>query len=294
MKKPDRRFGKPLGPVLEALQRIRNLGGADNELFYLVGPDGLPTWAKKCRELFGVEIVGRCFDQLGYFGFPLRWDAATIDAHPVVAVDDKGNGPRVVAANLADFLSLTAYCATAWGDDPEGWRAAREEALANREEQAILEKQLCALPGVSLPSEPWVLQEKLPKVTFAPPPGAPLREETLDEEAGEVFQRHAERTRSQLLVSLYEANLDAKAKAVRFVVNVNCPEEWADEVMAHPAAREPLKAFLAEMRQRHPDLQFAIDLSFEPVDTGKGIRAAVRFALEHAGASDLARKLRLS
>jgi hypothetical protein len=83
------------------------------------------------------------------------------------------------------------------------------------------------------------------------------------------------------------------ARKVVFQVNANCPPDLAQVIGTHAIVRAPLKAFLAEMRARHPGVTMKIALEFDPYDTGRGADASLKLALKLAGATDLIKALRL-
>ena len=98
-------FAKPLGATLEGLARLGAFGG---ELFYVIDETVDGKMILFGRETYDIEILGRAYNQLTFWGVPRTWDAPTVDQHPIVLVDSKGMDPAVVATNLPEFLGRIA------------------------------------------------------------------------------------------------------------------------------------------------------------------------------------------
>lgn len=129
-----------------------------------------------------------------------------------------------------------------------------------------------------------------------PPPAQELpARNSFADGAKAVFIEHVEKTKTNLLLDLNDIDVRARGlmRTVVFHVNANCPIELAEKVGRHAIVRTPLKAFLADMRARHPGVTMKIALEFDPYDTGLGTRASLKLALKLAGATELIKELDL-
>ncbi|MBA3457087.1 MAG: hypothetical protein H0T42_28650, partial [Deltaproteobacteria bacterium] len=129
-------FDKQLGPTLEGLALLGPVGG---ELFSLIDETVDGKMILFGREQYDIEILGKAFTGLVYWGVPRSWDAPTVDQHPIVIVTNKGTDPSVVAPDLATFLGDIAYSPEVRGASRHEWERARRESI---EDQGELVRQL--------------------------------------------------------------------------------------------------------------------------------------------------------
>jgi hypothetical protein len=162
-------LGMPLGPLMSALVTLHDEEAVafattldcvlDPGIERIEGmtPDGVVPFAETSDgEQFGLLATGD--------------PAESTDGRPVCRVGLAKGSPttHVIAADLADFLSLLAYAGSyeIGRDEDEDYRRTREALLddtGHRENLLRVSARLCELPGVALPSRPS---------TIRPPPPA--------------------------------------------------------------------------------------------------------------------------
>ncbi len=282
MKFPKQRLGPTLTALVAEFRRDRG-----SDLFSLVDPVQNKFIIAECRNEHHFELIGRSHDAC-YFGVPPT-GAEPVDARVVVAVDNKGMDPKVVADNLADYLSICAY-SIAYGTNPAEWRALENESMED-DDFNELRKRLCTLPGVSVPAAPWKLTRSDPWETESPPPSAP----NIPCELESIFERDLAKLR---LLLLFDGASEAKGKTT-IAITIDGPRELAKVLPSHPLVIDALRAYGASLRKRFPGRKFKLEISYDslvPDDLTKAERASTSWrglevALRLAGKSDVYEQL---
>lgn len=239
--------------LLSALQKEFGSAAGETDLFHLVdvGHDG--RMIERCRKVHGLELIGRSHDGLCYFGTAARSTEPMVELRPIVEVDNKGTDPTTAAKNLADYLSLCAY-AISFGRTAAEWRACERES---RQDNDFLElrERLCALPGVTLPAKPWLLQRDLPPFDSS----ASSAERPLEARVKELFERDLSRLKLLLLLDEVVA---AEGKTVLRVL-VDGPSELAEVLPSQPFVHDALRAHLTNLRDAFPTRHFKVEILYD-------------------------------
>jgi len=247
-------FGKPLGATLDALIELGPFGG---ELFYLVDGSTEGAMITQCREHYNIEVLGRSHDKLAYFGVPRTWDAKTVDQHPIVLVDSKGQRPHVVAENLAQFLGDIAWSPGALGGQTkQEWERAKRETLEDHGElvRTIADK-LCSLPGVTMAKAPW-LTKKLPVVPLQARPPEAVSAEDIEDVIDEAYTAAFK----SLLFHPSPDEVEVNKRGVSIRVALDAPEGTSDALEANAIVAGPLHQFRETLRTKLPGAKVAIEL----------------------------------
>lgn len=286
------RFGKPLGETLTGLfalgPKLQPETGGDALLGLLRPSDARCATARRELE---VEILGSCFCGTAWFGVPLKWDARTVDDSPVVLIDDTELKGEVVAANLADFLSLIALAPDSWGANrPADWKAVAEAAQARWPVEAKrLRAVLCTLPGVRVPAEPAALQKTLPRLGTL---GGDDDVSEVEQAVREVFSMCASRAKLELLF-LIDAVVERGSK-VGVHLQLDVPAALEEELSAEPLVTDPVKKFIKEIRARFPEHRFEVSwVEADADEEGDDDRwRRLELSLDRAGARALFTRLK--
>lgn len=247
-------FGKPLGPTLEGLARLGPFGG---ELFFLIDDTVEGKMILFGRETYDIEILGRAYNGLTFWGVPRAWEAPTVDQHPIILVDNKGMDPGVVATNLAEFLGQIAFSPEVSGSTRHEWERARRESI---EDHGALMHQigekLCSLPGVSMPKEPWIAK-RLPTVPFQPTRGGTPRTE---EDVHDVIEDAYTLAFKSLLFHPSSDEIEVSKRGVAIRVALDAPEGTSDALEANAIVAGPLHVFREALRQNLPGAKIVVEL----------------------------------
>ncbi len=247
-------FDKQLGPTLEGLAKLGPVGG---ELFSLIDDsvDGEVILAG--REQYDIEILGRAYSGLVFWGVPRIYEAPTIDQHPVVIVSKKGGEPQVVAADVATFLGNIAYSPEVSGATRHEWERARRESLEDHGELVRqLGDKLCTLPGVTMPKEPW-MAKRLPVVPLQPRVESKPRTE---EDVHDIIEDAYTLAFKSLLFHPSADEIEVSKRGVAIRVALDAPEGTSDTLEANAIVAQPLHVFREALRQNLPGAKIVVEL----------------------------------
>jgi len=255
-------FGKPMGATLEGLAKLGPVGGA---LFSLIDEDVDGKAILFGREQYDIEILGKAFTGLVYWGIPRVWDAPTIDKHPIVIVTNKGTDPSVVAGDLATFLGDIAYSPEVRGGSKHEWERARRESIEDHGELVrALGEKLCSLPGVTMPKEPWIAKRP-PEVSFKPASvsaaaaSAASRQPT-EEDIHDIIEDAYTLAFKSLLFHPSADEIEVNKKGVGIRVALDAPEGTSDALEANAIVAQPLHVFREALRQGLPGAKIVVEL----------------------------------
>jgi len=251
---PTDAFDKPLGATLEGLARLGAFGG---ELFSLIDETIDGKMILFGREHYDLEILGRAYTGLVYWGVPRAWDAPTVDRHPIVIVNKQGSDPSVIAADLASFLGDIAYSPEVRGASRHEWERARRESIEDHGElvQQIGER-LGSLPGVALPKEPW-MAKRLPVVALQPRVAVSVRTE---EDVEDVIEDAYTLAFKSLLFHPSADEIEVSKRGVAIRVALDAPEGTSDALEANAIVAGPLHVFREALRQNLPGAKIVVEL----------------------------------
>lgn len=247
-------FAKSLGPTLEGLARLGPFGG---ELFFLIDDTVEGKMILFCRETYDIEVLGRAYNGLAYWGVPRAWDAPTVDQHPIILVDGKGMDPAVVATNLAEFLGKIAYSPEVSGSTKHEWERARRESIEDHGALMVqIAEKLGSLPGVTLPKEPW-MTKRLPTVPFQAQRGGTPRTE---EDVHDVIEDAYTLAFKSLLFHPSADEVEVSKRGVSIRVALDAPEGTSDALEANAIVAGPLHMFREALRQNLPGAKVVVEL----------------------------------
>jgi len=253
-------FAKPLGATLEGLAKLGPVGGA---LFSLIDEEVDGKAILFGREQYDMEILGKAFTGLVYWGIPRAWDAPTIDKHPIVIVTNKGTDPSVVAPDLATFLGDIAYSPEVRGASKHEWERARRESIEDHGELVrALGEKLCSLPGVTMPKEPW-MAKRLPEVKLAPrsaSAAAAASRQPTEEDIHDIIEDAYTLAFKSLLFHPSADEIEVNKKGVAIRVALDAPEGTSDALEANAIVAQPLHVFREALRQGLPGAKIVVEL----------------------------------
>jgi len=248
-------FDKQLGPTLEGLAKLGPVGG---ELFSLIDETVDGEFILAGREQYDIELLGRAYTGLVYWGVPRAWDAPTVDQHPIVIVSKKGGGaPTVVAPDLATFLGNIAYSPEVSGATRHEWERARRESLEDLGELVRqLGDKLCTLPGVTMPKEPW-MAKRLPVVPLEPRVEVKVRTE---EDVHDIIEDAYTLAFKSLLFHPSSDEIEVSKRGVAIRVALDAPDGTSDMLEANAIVAQPLHIFREALRQNLPGAKIVVEL----------------------------------
>lgn len=279
--------GRPLGATLEALLAL-----APDDECLRVNQDAVPADRRKAiLELYNIVALGRSAQ--GFFGPLAHHLSEPLDRSPIAHVHGQGAEPEIVAANLAEYLSLWAFVPSHVALQAEGEQALQdrhEDHFADREDDDIeTVRQVLALPGVrklASGEEARDVLDDCPELSLKPQP----RSETPDIEAKAktLFREHV--GRAKLLVEL--VSIQVEDDEVTALISVIAPREVAPKIIKHPSVDRPLRAFRSELREELPDNEVKLAFVARPASPdAQTAMQSLALGLRHAGASDLVHQL---
>ncbi len=247
-------FDKSLGETLEGLARLGAVGG---ELFSLIDETVDGKMILHGREHYDLEILGRAYTGLVYWGVPRAWDAPTVDKHPIVIVTNQGSDPSVIAPDLATFLGDIAYSPEVRGASRHEWERARRESIEDQGELVRqLGEKLCSLPGVTMPKEPW-MGKRLPVVALQPRVAVSVRTE---EDVHDVIEDAYTLAFKSLLFHPSADEIEVSKRGVAIRVALDAPEGTSDALEANAIVAGPLHVFREALRQNLPGAKIVVEL----------------------------------
>lgn len=164
-------LGIPVGPLMHAFIALFLREGLafDAHLDCVVDPE-LPRVRHLTPENVHPFVATRGGEQFALLATSDR--SRSTDERPICRVARESPTTRVIAPDLAGFLSLLAIAGTyeIGRDTPDrGYWEVRQELLADSDHGADflrISERLCALPGVSLPPRPSAIAQAHPDLAF--------------------------------------------------------------------------------------------------------------------------------